>query len=148
AGWIAAGTGIVVVVQLIPPYRPWYGAQRHALAALYQSLAKTSVTADSAAMGPSAPFTAARQALDLLPQFSRPAAAALFGLLGEAELIRRALETVRLTTPEAAAAGNQEALAAAAQVLGDISRTVASGREHRTPEEVWTLLESWAADSP
>ncbi|GAA3789071.1 FUSC family protein [Streptomyces chiangmaiensis] len=148
AGWVATGTGLIVVVQLLPPYRPRYGAQRHALAALYQSLAKTSVTADSTAVGPSAPFTAARQALDLLPQFSRPAAAAMFGLLGEAELIRRALETVRLTTPEAVAAGNQEALAAAAQVLDSISRTVASGREHRTPEEVWTLLESWAAASP
>lgn len=68
----------------------------------------------------------------------------MFGLLGEAERIRRALHTVRLTV----AAAGQEALAAAAHVLGDISRTVASGREHRTPEEAWTLLESWAAVSP
>ncbi|MFJ8027860.1 FUSC family protein [Streptomyces sp. NPDC096311] len=148
AGWIAVGTGLVVVVQLIPPYGPRFAAQRRALAALYQSLAETSVAADSAALGRSAPFTAARQALDVLPQFSRPSAAAMFGLLGEAERIRRALHTVRLTLPAAAAAGNQEALAAAAQVLGRISRTVASGREHRTPEEVRTPLEAWAATSP
>ncbi|MCX4579244.1 FUSC family protein [Streptomyces sp. NBC_01571] len=145
AGWIAVGTGLVVVVQLLPPYGPRFAAQRRALAALYQSLAEASVAAGSAGLGGSAPFTAARQALDLLPQLSRPAAAAMFGLLGEAERIRRALHTVRLTV---AAAGNQEALAAAAQVLGDISRTVASGREHRTPEEAWTLLESWVAVSP
>lgn len=148
AGWIAVGTGLVVVVQLIPPYGPRFAAQRRALAALYQSLAEASVAADSAALGRSAPFTAARQALDVLPQFSRPTAAAMFGLLGEAERIRRALHTVRLTVPAAAAAGNQEALAAAAQVLGHISRTVASGREHRTPEGVRTLLEAWAAASP
>ncbi|GAA3817944.1 FUSC family protein [Streptomyces chiangmaiensis] len=148
AGWIATGTGFVVVVQLLPPYGPRFATQRRALAALYQSLAQASVTAGSAALGPSAPFTAARQALDLLPQFSRPAAAALFGLLGEAERIRRALQTVRLTVPAPAAAGNQQALAAAGEALDDISRTVASGRAHRTPEEVWTLLESWAADSP
>ncbi|MER5911265.1 FUSC family protein [Streptomyces sp. NPDC001982] len=147
ARWIAVGTGLVVGVQLLPPYGPRFAAQRRALAALYQSLAEASVAADSAALGGSAPFTAARQALELLPQFSRPAAAAMFGLLGEAERIRRALHTVRLTVP-AAAAGNQEALAAAAQVLGNISRTVASGREHRTPEGVCTLLESWAAASP
>lgn len=148
AGWIAVGTGLVVVVQLLPPYGPRFAAQRRTLAALYQSLAETSVAAGSAALGRSAPFTAARQALDLLPQFSRPAAAALFGLLGEAERIRRTLHTVRLTVPMAAAAGNQAALAAAAQVLGNISRTVASGREHRTPEEVHALLEAWAAASP
>ncbi|WP_351232362.1 hypothetical protein [Streptomyces sp. NPDC002133] len=148
AGWIATGTGLVVVVQLLPPYDPRFAAQRRALAALYRSLAEGSVSADSAALGRSAPFTASRQALDLLPQFSRPPAAAMFGLLGEAERIRRALQTVRLTVPASAAAGNQEALAAAAQVLGDISRTVASGREHRTPEDVWALLESWEATSP
>ncbi|MGW0630527.1 FUSC family protein [Streptomyces sp. NPDC002758] len=147
ARWIAVGTGLVVGVQLLPPYGPRFAAQRRALAALYQSLAEASVAADSTALGGSAPFTAARRALELLPQFSRPAAAAMFGLLGEAERIRRALHTVRLTVP-AAAAGNQEALAAAAQVLGNISRTVASGREHRTPEGVRTLLESWAAASP
>ncbi|MEU6219779.1 FUSC family protein [Streptomyces sp. NPDC047022] len=148
AGWIAVGTGLVVAVHLLPPYGPRFGAQRRALAALYRSLAEASVAADSAALGGSAPFTAARRSLDLLPKFSRPAAAALFGLLGEAERIRRALHTVGLTVPAAAAAGNQEALAAAARVLGDISRTVASGREHRTPEDARTLLESWASASP
>ncbi|MGW2062711.1 FUSC family protein [Streptomyces sp. NPDC001937] len=145
AGWIAVGTGLVVMVRLLPPYGPRFAAQRRALAALYKSLAEASVAADSAALGGPAPFTAARQALDLLPQFSRPAAAAMFGLLGEAERIRRALHTVRLTVP---ADGNQERRAAAAQVLGNISRTVASGRGHRTPEQVWSLLESWAAASP
>ncbi|MFJ9821333.1 FUSC family protein [Streptomyces sp. NPDC101151] len=147
AGWIAVGTGLVVLVQLLPPYGPRFAAQRRALAALYTSLAEASVAADAPGLGGSAPFTTARQTLDLLPQFSRPAAAALFGLLGEAERIRRALHTVRLTIP-AAAPANREALAAAAQVLGNISRTVASGREHRTPEEVSTVLESWAAASP
>ncbi|WP_329162475.1 FUSC family protein [Streptomyces sp. NBC_01717] len=148
AGWIATGTGLVVVLQLLPPYGPRFAAQRRALAALYQSLAEASVTADSAGSVRSDPFTAARQALGLLPQFSRPPAAAVFGLLGEAERIRRALQTLRLTVPASVAAGNEEALAAAAQVLGDISRTVASGHEHHIPDEVWTLLESWAADSP
>ncbi|MEU1402872.1 hypothetical protein ABZ471_10995 [Streptomyces sp. NPDC005728] len=147
AGWIAVGTGLVVVVQLLPPYGPRFAAQRRALAALYQSLAEASLAAGSPALGRSAPFTAARQALELLPQFSRPAAAAMFGLLGEAERVRRALQTVRTTAPATAAAGGQESLAAA-QVLGDISRTVAAGRLHRTPEEVWNLLESWAAASP
>ncbi|MFE7775171.1 FUSC family protein [Streptomyces sp. NPDC057445] len=148
AGWIAVGTGLVVVVQLLPPYGPRFAAQRRALAALYQSLAEASVTAGSTALGRSAPFTAARQALDLLPQFSRPAAAAMFGLLGEAERIGRALHSVRVTVSAAAARGYQEALIDAAQVLGHVSRTVASGREHRIPGEVWTFLESWAAASP
>ncbi|MGW1004541.1 FUSC family protein [Streptomyces sp. NPDC002520] len=148
AGWIAVGSGLVVLVQLLPPYGPRFAAQRRALATVYQSLAAGSVASDSAALSGVAPFTAARQALDLLPQFSRPAAAAMFGLLGEAERVRRALHTVRLTVPVAAGDGNQEALAAVAQVLGDISRTVGSGREHRTSEEADGFLQSWAADSP
>ncbi|MER5598507.1 FUSC family protein [Streptomyces sp. NPDC002265] len=148
AGWIAVGTGFVVLVQLLPPYGPRFAAQRRALAALYRSLAGTSVTADPSGPGAGAPFTAARQALDVLPQFSRPAAAPLFGLLGEAERIRRALQTVRLTAPPSTAVGDQEALAAAAQVLSGIARTVASGREHGTPEAVRARLESWAAVAP
>ncbi|MFD9006468.1 FUSC family protein [Streptomyces sp. NPDC059582] len=148
AGWIAVGSGLVVVVHLLPPYGPRFASQRRTLAALYQSLAKAADAAGPATLGGSAPFTAARQALDVLPQFSRPAAAAMFGLLGEAERIRRALHTVRLTVPATSAAGDQEALAAAAQALGSISRTVASGREHRAPDEVRALLESWAAASP
>lgn len=153
ARWIAAGTALVVAVQLLPPYGPRFAAQRRALAALYRSLAQAAATAGStaagppAAAGPSAAFTAARQALDLLPQFSRPAAAALFGLLGQAERIRRALQSVQVTAP-AATAEDRQALAAAAQLLDTISRTAASGREHRTPQEVWALLDSWAARSP
>ncbi|MGW1723301.1 FUSC family protein [Streptomyces sp. NPDC002306] len=146
AGWIAVGSGIVVVVSLLPPYGPRFASQRRTLAALYQSLADDALAPDSPASGGSAPFTVARQALDVLPQFSRPAAAALFGLLGEAERIRRAQQTSRLTVP-AGAAGNQEARATA-QVLGSISRTVASGREHRAPEEAHAVLESWATVSP
>ncbi|MGW0208255.1 FUSC family protein [Streptomyces sp. NPDC003233] len=148
AGWIAVGTGLVVVVWLLPPYGPRFASQRRALAALYQWLANASAAAGSAVVSESAPFTAARYALDLLPQFSRPAAAAMFGLLGEAERIRRALHTVRVPATAAAAAANQQTLAGAAQVLGNISRTVASGREHRTPEEVWAVLQSAADDSP
>ncbi|MFD1275046.1 hypothetical protein ACFQ51_36220 [Streptomyces kaempferi] len=144
AGWIAVGTGLVVVVQLLP--RTVRGSPPSAAPLQFCTSRSPRLRSRcSAGLGGAAPFTAARQALDLLPQLSRPAAAAMFGLLGEAERIRRALHTVRLTV---AAAGNQEALAAAAHVLGDISRTVASGREHRTPEEAWTLLESWAAVSP
>ncbi|WP_435224451.1 FUSC family protein [Streptomyces sp. Tue6028] len=148
AGWIAVGTGLVVVVQLLPPYGPRFAAQRRALAALYRSLAEASVAEDFTAPGGSASFIAARQALDLLPQFSRPAAATMFGLLGEAERVRRALHAVRVTAPATTASAHQEALAAAAQVLSNISRTVAAGREQRPPEEVCALLEAWAAASP
>ncbi|MER6031897.1 hypothetical protein [Streptomyces sp. NPDC001851] len=34
AGWIAVGTGLVVVVWLLPPYGPRFASQRRALAAL------------------------------------------------------------------------------------------------------------------
>ncbi|REE58133.1 putative membrane protein YccC [Streptomyces sp. 3212.3] len=146
AGWIATGTGFIVVTQLLPPYGPRFAGQRRTLAALYTSLADASGAADSAAPVPYAPFTPARQSLDLLPQFSRPAAAAMFGLLGEAERIRRALQTVRPRVP-AEEAGYQEARASAARILGDISRTVATGREHRSPGDVWTLLDAWAEAS-
>ncbi|MFJ3311007.1 FUSC family protein [Streptomyces sp. NPDC086549] len=145
---ISVGTALVVAVHLLPPYGPRFAAQRRALAAVYQSLAEASITADPASPGGSAPFTAARQSLDLLPQFSRPAAATMFGLLGEAERIRRALHTMRVTVPAATAARHHEVPAAAAQMLGNISRTVVSGREHRTPDEVRTLLNSRAAASP
>ncbi|MER5185526.1 FUSC family protein [Streptomyces sp. NPDC002896] len=161
AGWMAVGTGLIVAVQLLPPYGPRFAAQRRTLTALYRSLA-SAATADPGTAGPaaaasSAPFTAARQALDLLPQFSRPAAAAMFGLLGEAERIRRALQTVRVTEPAsqtmrlavpataASEPADRAALSAAARVLDDISRTIASGREHRSPDEAWSSLESWAA---
>ncbi|MFF4897874.1 FUSC family protein [Streptomyces sp. NPDC001068] len=148
AGWIAVGSGLTALTQFLPPYGARLAAQRRALGTLYQALADEAAAASgaSAAPGGTAPFTAARQALDLLPQFSRPAAAALFGLLGEAERLRRALHTVRLTAP--VAAGDRQALNAAAQVLREISRTVASGREHRAPGHVHSLLASWAASAP
>lgn len=92
AGWIAVGAGLVLVAQLLPPYGRRLPAQRKAVAALYQSLATYArLSADPAVRLPSAPFTAARRALDLLPRFSRPAAAPLYGLLAEAEGLRRAL---------------------------------------------------------
>ena len=152
AGWIATGTGLVVAMQLLPPYGPRFAGQRRTLAALYRSL---SAAADATAPGApganpaasSAPFTEARQALDLLPQFSRPAAAALFGLLGEAERIRRALQTVQVAVPSAAAAGDREGLTAAARVLDAVARTVETGRQHVAPTAVWTRLESWAVAS-
>jgi hypothetical protein len=91
-GWIAAGAGLVLVAQLLPPYGRRLPAQRKAVAALYQSLAAYArLSGDPAVRLPSAPFTAARRALDLLPGFSRPAAAPLYGLLAEAEALRRAL---------------------------------------------------------
>ncbi len=94
-GWIAVGGGLVVVAQLLPPHGRRLPAQRAALAALYRSLAKHArLSADPAVHLPSVPFTAARRALDLLPQFSRPAAAPLYGLLAEAEGLRRALHAV------------------------------------------------------
>ncbi|MGX4687651.1 FUSC family protein [Streptomyces sp. JNUCC 63] len=150
AGWIAVGTGLIVVVQLLPPYGPRFAAQRRTLAALYRSLSATSGETPSGTGGPSSvpsrPFTVARQALELLPQFSRPAAAAMFGLLGEAERIRRALQTVGVTVPEPGAE-DRAALTAAARVLDGIAGTVASGREQRPADEAWATLGSWAKAS-
>lgn len=106
--WIGAGAALVVLVQLLPPYGNRHAAQRRKLAEVYASLAayaRTEEAAGAAAARPGAavtrsggaarmspaPFTAARNALGLLPSSARPAAAPLYGLLGEAERIRRAL---------------------------------------------------------
>ncbi|NNG87377.1 hypothetical protein HLB32_21195, partial [Streptomyces cacaoi] len=92
--WIAAGAGLVVLVQLLPPYGRRYAAQRRKLADVYRFLAgfaREEAAAPGSGRAASTAFTAARTALGLLPQFARPAAAPLFGLLGEAERIRRAL---------------------------------------------------------
>ncbi|GAA4243102.1 FUSC family protein [Dactylosporangium darangshiense] len=153
AGWIAVGTALAIAVQLLPPYDPRFAAQRRALAEAYRSLSAVAGTVAAGAVGstpaaPTAPFIAARQALDLLPQFSRPAAAALFGLLGEAERIRRTLHTVQATAPATDVVADRAGLQAAARVLDAVSRTVASGREHRTATAEWTRLEPWAAASP
>ncbi|MEW2547493.1 FUSC family protein [Streptomyces sp. NPDC047002] len=120
-GWIGAGAAMVAAAQLLPPYGRRLPAQRRALAALYQSLADYArLGADPAVRLPSAPFTAARRALDLLPGFSRPAAAPLYGLLAEAEAVRRTLHAAR--TPEALPR------AATAAVLDAVARALLTGR--------------------
>ncbi|MCF3963092.1 YccS/YhfK family membrane protein, partial [Streptomyces fuscigenes] len=120
-GWIAAGAGLVCVAQLLPPYGRRLPAQRRAVAALYQSLASYArLGADPAVRLPSAPFTAARRALDLLPQFSRPAAAPLYGLLAEAEGLRRALL--------AGAGRGEEPREETAFVLDAVARSLLTGR--------------------
>jgi uncharacterized membrane protein YccC len=143
----------VVALQLLPPYGRRFAAQRRTLAALYRSLSAAARAAASGAPGSTpmdapAPFTAARQALDLLPEFTRPAAAALFGLLGEAERIRRSLQTVQFAAPPAAAEGDRGSLTAAAQVLDAVARRVETGRQQDTPTAAWSWLESWATASP
>jgi uncharacterized membrane protein YccC len=152
AGWIAAGAGLVVVLQLFPPYGRRFAAQRRTLAALYRSLSAAARAAASEAPGfpptaATAPFTAARHALDLLPEYTRPAAAALFGLLGEAERIRRSLQTVQVAASRTAE-GDRESLTAAAQVLDAVARWVETGRQQDTPTAAWSRLESWATASP
>lgn len=138
AGWIAAGAGLVVLAQLFPPYGNRHPAQRQGLAKVYDALANSAGTPDDP-VGP-APFTAARRALEVLPQHSRPAAAALFGLLGEAERLRRVLETVR----------NQDGIPAPAVscALTGIARTVETGQPHEITEATWERLDSWMRDSP
>ncbi|MFD7920613.1 FUSC family protein [Streptomyces sp. NPDC059740] len=114
--WIAVGAGLVVAVQLLPPYGRRHHGQRRALAALYDGLAAQARTGHSA----SAPFTAARAALDLLPRFARPKAAPLYALLAEAENIRRALL--------AASHGENLPHEEVAERLTAVARTLRTGR--------------------
>ncbi|MGW8379443.1 FUSC family protein [Streptomyces sp. ODS28] len=138
AGWIAAGAGLVVLAQLLPPYGRRHAAQRRTLAALYRALAAHARAAQGSGQAEpvsSAPFTLARRALALLPRFARPAAAPLYGLLGEAERIRRGLYA------SAGAAGVPRG--ALAEVLDAVAETVARGREHPAPQEAWEKLNAW-----
>jgi hypothetical protein len=91
-GWIASGAGLVLLVQLLPPYGPRHHGQRVRLAALYRSLAGWSRSGAAEYLA-TEPFAAARSGLALLPRSARPAAASLYGLFGEAERIRRVLAT-------------------------------------------------------
>ncbi len=152
--WIAAGAGIVLCAQLLPPYGRRHPAQRKAVAGVYAALAghargaaASDASLAAAASGTSgylssAPFTAARGALDLLPEFARPAAAPLFALLAEGERIRRAVTT------SAGTAGTP--LAAIADLLDGIGRTVLTARPHPVSTETRTALDDWrgpAADA-
>ena len=153
-GWIAAGAGLVVLAQLLPPYGSRYPAQRQALAALYDALAssagetgaagQSAVGQSSADQSSAGQFAAARRALEVLPQQARPAAAALYGLLGEAEGLRRALDAARHHDGAPAPALHC--------ALTGIARTVRSGRPHEITERTWQRLDSWvrrcAAQSP
>jgi uncharacterized membrane protein YccC len=103
AKWIAAGSALVVLTQLLPPYGRRFPGQRSRLAVLYRALAGWS-RSGAAGHAPTEPFTAARSGLRLLPRYARPAAAPLYGLLGEAERIRRALATAPDVPHEAVAA--------------------------------------------
>ncbi|MFI9025585.1 FUSC family protein [Streptomyces sp. NPDC053560] len=136
--WIATGAGLVVLVQLLPPYGRRHPAQRKAVAAVYRTLADTARAGEPAPYLSSAPFTAARSALDLLPAFTRPAAAPLYGLLAEAENIRRALlflprsgRTARLPRP------------AIAEALDAVARTVQTAQRQDADAESARLLDSW-----
>ncbi|MEU6117314.1 FUSC family protein [Streptomyces sp. NPDC047117] len=136
--WIAAGAGLVVLVQLLPPYGRRHPAQRKAVAAVYRTLADTARADEPAPYLSSAPFTAARSALDLLPAFARPAAAPLYGLLAEAENIRRALlflprsgRTAHLPRP------------AIAEALDAVARTVQTAQRQDADTETARLLDTW-----
>ncbi|WP_030613743.1 FUSC family protein [Streptomyces sclerotialus] len=137
--WIAAGAGLVVLVQLLPPYGRRHPAQRKAVAAVYRTLADSARAGEPAPYRSSAPFTAARAALDLLPSFARPAAAPLYGLLAEAEGIRRAL----LLMPRA---GRKDSLprAAIADALDAVARTVQTARRQDADAEATRLPASWS----
>lgn len=114
AKWIAAGAGLVVVAELLPPYGMRHLSQRKALATLYEALA--SYAADGAGGRlPSTPFTLARTALGVVPGFARRPAGPLFALYGTAEEIRRALKTTAYhrDVPRAAVAATLRAVAAA-----------------------------------
>ncbi|MEW2452875.1 FUSC family protein [Streptomyces albus] len=157
--WIGAGAALVVLVQLLPPYGNRHAAQRRKLAEVYASLAayaRTEEAAGAAATRPGAavtrsggavarpggaarmspaPFTAARNALGLLPSSARPAAAPLYGLLGEAERIRRALY---------AAPGTPHVpYRALAETLDALARTISTGKHHGPAERARTELATW-----
>ncbi|GAA0447922.1 FUSC family protein [Streptomyces olivaceiscleroticus] len=135
--WIAAGAALVVLVQLLPPYGRRHPAQRKAVAAVYRTLADTARAGEPAPYLSSAPFTAARSALDLLPGFARPAAAPLYGLLTEAENIRRAL--LFLPTGRAARLPRP----AIAEALDAVARTVLTAQRQDADAETARLLDSW-----
>ncbi|OON80057.1 FUSC family protein [Streptomyces tsukubensis] len=138
--WMAAGSGMVFVTQLLPPYGRRQPAQRKAVAALYQALATYAATAPEVGSKlPSAPFTAARRTLDLLPAFARPAAAPLFGLLAEAENIRRSL----FATADDGRLPRQ----AVADRLAAVATTVASGRPRELDAETRERLGSWSQEA-
>ncbi|MEV8047266.1 FUSC family protein [Streptomyces griseoluteus] len=132
--WLALGGAIGWICQLLPPYGPRFATQRNAVAALYEALAADvrASTEDGTAHQPwPGPLLAARQTLTVLPQFSRAAAASLFGLVGEAERIARnirVLQTAEGADPETYRARS----AAIAAALSDVASAVRSGRPAET----------------
>ncbi|WP_018549520.1 hypothetical protein [Streptomyces sp. LaPpAH-108] len=95
--WLALGCAVGWVCQLLPPYDPRFAHQRKAVAALYDALAaevRASVDGGSSTHPWPGPLLAARQALSVLPQFSRLAASPLFGLVGEAQRIAQHLRAL------------------------------------------------------
>ncbi|MGW2324136.1 FUSC family protein [Streptomyces sp. NPDC001700] len=133
--WMAAGAALTFAAQLLPPYGRRHPAQRKALATLYGSLAAHARGGADGGYPAPAPFTAARRALDLLPRFARPGAAPLYGLLVEAERIRRAL----LLAPDTPKVPREEI----AEALDSVARTLrTSHREPLAPHAVRTL-EAW-----
>ncbi|MFI7006678.1 FUSC family protein [Streptomyces sp. NPDC050145] len=136
--WIAAGCALTVLAQLLPPYGLPFAAQRRKVADVYRflaSYAREEAEAAGTARPASASFSAARAALGLLPQFARPAAAPLYGLLGEAERIRRTLYAEqgarRVPYPSVAA------------TLETIARTITSGRPQQAPDGARDELAAW-----
>lgn len=136
--WMAAGAALTVAAQLLPPYGRRHPAQRKALAALYASLAGYARTAGIEGAGghpAAAPFTAARRTLDLLPRFARPAAAPLYGLLVEAERIRRAL----LLASDSPKAPREEI----AEALDSVARSLRTSRREPLDPHTVRTLETW-----
>ncbi|MFD5184244.1 FUSC family protein [Streptomyces sp. NPDC058372] len=144
AKWIAAGCALTVLVQLLPPYGRRYAAQRRKLADVYRflaSYARQEAEAAGSARPASASFSAARSALGLLPQFARPTAAPLYGLLGEAERIRRTFYA-----GQGAGAGRVP-YRSVAEALEAVARTVARGRPAKAPEACLAELAAWQGSS-
>ncbi|MGW4291116.1 FUSC family protein [Streptomyces sp. NPDC004673] len=128
--WLALGGALGWICQLLPPHGPRFATQRKAVAALYDALAadvRAAAEGGTAAQPWPGPLLAARQTLTVLPQFSRTAAASLFGLVGEAERIARNVRV--LQTAEGAVPEVYRAQAAAvAGALSDVASAVRSGR--------------------
>ncbi|MEV4612274.1 FUSC family protein [Kitasatospora sp. NPDC049258] len=141
----ALGGAAQALVVTLWPIDSW-GAQRGALADTYAALADYArrLRQDPTAHVDPEPFFLARQAAELTPWQQRHRPPALRGLRGVAEKVRPALAALadpRVGAPAEGPARDRarEILAAAAEVLDALARSIRSGDSYRPPRSTPSL---------
>ncbi|MFC5724585.1 FUSC family protein [Streptomyces gamaensis] len=150
AGLLLSGGLLQVVTQLLPPWRGRFAAQRTALGTVYGALADhaSALVGNPGHFSSDSPFYQAHRALRVLRGRRRQQAAALYGLLAQAEQFRFDLGSIAQAPPTGDGAARAAVLRIVHDGLRAIGHAVEYDQPYELPEFIPRILEAEAERNP